>query len=54
MKRALREFRIEPVKTTIPLHIRILDDPLFQKGEFTTHFIERFLPGEDEEEDEEE
>ena len=54
MKRALREFKIEPIKTTIPLHIRILDDPLFRKGEFTTHFIERFLPEEEEEEDEDE
>jgi acetyl-CoA carboxylase biotin carboxylase subunit len=54
MKRALREFKIEPIKTTIPLHIRILDDPLFRKGEFTTQFIERFLPEEEEEEDEDE
>lgn len=52
MKRALGEFRIEPLKTTIPLHVRIMEDPLFQKGEFTTHFIQTFLPehleGEDE------
>ncbi len=53
MKRALEEFRIEPLKTTIPLHLRIIDDPLFRKGQFTTHFIQQFLPAEPEEEDEE-
>ena len=52
MKRALQEFRIEPIKTTIPLHRRILDDPLFQRGEFNTHFIRRILPENLEEEDE--
>jgi len=54
MKRALGEFRIEPLKTTIPLHMRIMEDPLFQKGEFTTHFIKTLLPehwGEEEEDD---
>jgi acetyl-CoA carboxylase, biotin carboxylase subunit len=54
MKRALREFRIEPLKTTIPLHVRIMEDPLFQKGEFSTHFIQTFLPDHSEEGDEEE
>ncbi|MFH1123137.1 MAG: acetyl-CoA carboxylase biotin carboxylase subunit, partial [Pseudomonadota bacterium] len=52
MKRALGEFRIEPLKTTIPLHMRIMEDPLFQKGEFTTHFIQTFLPEHSEEEEE--
>lgn len=52
MKRALEEFRVEPIKTTIPLHLRIMDDPLFKKGQFTTHFIQRFLPADPEEEDE--
>src|SRR3990167_9360413 len=32
MKRALDEFVIEGIKTTIPLHKRIMDDPDFQKG----------------------
>ena len=54
MKRALEEFRIEPIKTTIPLHLRIMDDPLFRKGQFTTHFIQRFFPVDSEEEDEDE
>jgi acetyl-CoA carboxylase, biotin carboxylase subunit len=52
MKRALEEFRIGPIKTTIPLYLKIMDDPLFQQGEFNTHFIQRLLP-EDSEEDEE-
>jgi acetyl-CoA carboxylase biotin carboxylase subunit len=51
MKKALEEFRIEPLKTTIPLYIKIMEDPMFQKGDFHTGFIHKFLP-EDEEEDE--
>lgn len=43
MKRALSEFAIEGIKTTIPLHRRILDDPDFQKGHVSTTFLERFL-----------
>ncbi len=54
MKRALEEFRIEPIKTTIPLHLKIMDDPLFNQGEFNTHFIQRLLPQDAEEEDEDE
>ncbi len=43
MKRALSEFTIEGIKTTIPLHSRILEDPDFQKGHVSTTFLERFL-----------
>jgi acetyl-CoA carboxylase, biotin carboxylase subunit len=43
MKRALGEFTIEGIKTTIPLHRRILEDPDFQKGHVSTTFLERFL-----------
>jgi len=43
MRRALSEFVIEGIKTTIPLHSRILDDPDFQKGHVSTTFLERFL-----------
>ena len=42
MRRALDECVIEGIKTTIPLHRRILDDPDFQKGRFSTAFLERF------------
>lgn len=43
MRRALDEFIIEGIKTTIPLHKRILNDPDFQKGHVSTTFLERFL-----------
>jgi acetyl-CoA carboxylase biotin carboxylase subunit len=43
LRRALDEFVIEGIKTTIPLHRRILEDPDFQKGYFSTSFLERFL-----------
>ncbi|MFQ5990885.1 MAG: acetyl-CoA carboxylase biotin carboxylase subunit [Nitrospiraceae bacterium] len=42
MRRALEEFVIEGVKTTIPLHIRIFNDAEFQKGRVSTSFLERF------------
>jgi acetyl-CoA carboxylase, biotin carboxylase subunit len=43
MKRALEMFVIEGIKTSIPLHRRILADPEFAAGRFDTHFIERLL-----------
>jgi acetyl-CoA carboxylase, biotin carboxylase subunit len=43
MKRALEMFVIEGIKTSIPLHRRILADPDFAAGKIDTHFIERFL-----------
>ncbi|MCM8800803.1 MAG: acetyl-CoA carboxylase biotin carboxylase subunit [Candidatus Omnitrophica bacterium] len=43
MHRALSEFIIAPIKTTIPFHIRLLEDPLFQKGQVSTHFIQEML-----------
>ena len=43
MKRALEMFVIEGIKTSIPLHRRILADPDFAAGKFDTHFVERFL-----------
>ena len=45
MRRALDEYVIEGIKTTIPLHKRILNDPDFQKGHVSTIFLERFLAG---------
>ena len=44
MRRALEMFVIEGIKTSIPLHRRILADPDFASGKFDTHFIERLLP----------
>lgn len=51
MKRALKEFVISPIRTTIPFHLKILEDPDFRRGLFDTDFIKRFMPPEDEEED---
>ena len=45
MKRALEMFVIEGIKTSIPLHRRILADPDFAAGRFDTHFIERLFAG---------
>lgn len=42
MKRALEEFVIEGVKTTIPFHIKLMDDETFKSGRFTTKFLEDF------------
>ena len=41
-RRALDFFVIEGIKTTLPLHRRILDDPDFISGKLSTHFMERF------------
>lgn len=40
MKRALEEFIIEGIKTTIPYHIQLLDDPNFNAGSITTKYLE--------------
>jgi acetyl-CoA carboxylase biotin carboxylase subunit len=50
MKRALEEFKISPLKTTIPLYLKVMDDPFFREGDFNTGFIKKFLPEEDEDE----
>jgi len=41
MRRALGEFIIEGIKTTIPFHLRVLDDPDFIRGEFNTGLVEK-------------
>lgn len=41
MKRALKEFVIEGIKTTIPFYVKILDDPDFISGDFNTNFLEK-------------
>ena len=42
-RRALEMLRIEGIKTSVPLHLRILDDEEFNAGKIDTHFMERFL-----------
>jgi acetyl-CoA carboxylase biotin carboxylase subunit len=44
MKRTLEMAVIEGIRTTIPLHLRILNDPDFVAGRLHTHFMERFQP----------
>ena len=43
LKRALEEFVIDGVKTTIPLHQRLLEDPEFQAGDYTIKWLEEWL-----------
>jgi acetyl-CoA carboxylase biotin carboxylase subunit len=43
MQRALNEFQIDGVKTTVGLHQRILDDPTFRTGDIDTQFIKKRL-----------
>jgi acetyl-CoA carboxylase biotin carboxylase subunit len=43
MERALSEFVIEGIKTTIPFHIKLMKDPNFRAGNFTTKFMESFV-----------
>lgn len=42
MKRALSEFVIEGIKTTIPFHLKLMDDKEFKAGNFTTKFLDTF------------
>ena len=42
MSRALQEFVIEGIKTTIPFHIKLMNDPKFREGDFTTAFMNDF------------
>ena len=42
MQRALDEFAIEGISTTIPFHLKLLDNELFKKGEFDTKFLEKY------------
>lgn len=42
MKRALEETVIEGIKTTIPFHLKLMDDPNFRSGNFTTKYLDTF------------
>ena len=42
MKRALDEFVIQGIKTTIPFHRQLMDEPDYVKGNYTTKFMESF------------
>jgi acetyl-CoA carboxylase biotin carboxylase subunit len=53
LKRALLEFTIQPVKTTIPLYLKIMDDPAFQEGDIHTGYVKKFVPDDDDDDDDE-
>ena len=42
MKRALDEFVIEGIKTTIPFHRKLMEDPKYISGDYTTKFMDSF------------
>jgi len=42
MKRALKEMKIDGIKTTIPFHLQLMDNEDFRNGNFTTKFLEDF------------
>lgn len=44
MRRALDMMVLEGIHSNIPMHMKILNDPDFQKGNLSTHFMERFMP----------
>jgi len=46
MKRALDEFVIEGIYTTIPFHLKVLDNAFYRRGEVYTNFIQRRILGE--------
>ncbi|MHC1605196.1 MAG: acetyl-CoA carboxylase biotin carboxylase subunit [Candidatus Methanofastidiosia archaeon] len=43
MKRALEEFVVEGVSTTIPFHLKVMDNKIFQSGKFHTDFIQKHM-----------
>ena len=44
-RRALREYRLEGINTTIPLHLRLLEGEAFRSGEYHTGYLEELLSG---------
>jgi acetyl-CoA carboxylase biotin carboxylase subunit len=45
-RRALQELRLEGVKTTVPLHLRLLDDDRVRRGDIHTGYLEELLDSE--------
>ena len=43
MYRALSEYVIEGIKTTIPFHLQLMQDERFRSGDFNTKFLEGFV-----------
>lgn len=49
MRRALMEFHVSPIKTTTSFHIKVMENPLFLKGDISTHFLQEMLKAEQKE-----
>ncbi len=45
LRRSLAEFAVVGIKTTLPLHQRIVEEPAFQRGDYTIHWLEEFAAG---------
>jgi acetyl-CoA carboxylase biotin carboxylase subunit len=43
LRRSLAEMVVDGISTTLPLHRAIVEDPEFQKGDYTIHWLERFV-----------
>ena len=43
MQRALEEYVIEPIKTTIPFHKKVFSNPAFLRGQISTHFVDELF-----------
>ena len=43
LRRALGEYVIEGLQTSIPLHLRLMADPDFVNGDYDIHWLERFV-----------
>lgn len=49
MRRALDEYSVYPIKTTIPLFLEIMADEEVRRGDFDTGFTRKFVPDDDDE-----
>jgi acetyl-CoA carboxylase biotin carboxylase subunit len=45
LRRSLAEFAVVGIRTTLPLHQRIVEEPTFQRGDYSIHWLERFVAG---------
>ncbi len=45
LRRALNEYHVEGVKTTIPFHLRLINHPNYINGDLSTTFVEGLLDG---------
>ncbi|MBL6079314.1 acetyl-CoA carboxylase biotin carboxylase subunit [Belnapia sp. T18] len=43
LRRSLAEMVVDGIKTTLPLHLAIMEDPEFRAGDYTIHWLERFV-----------